>query len=63
MYKCFFKRLIDVILSLIGIVVLALPMLVIAVAIKIDDPGPALFKQKRIGKGKTHFLIAYFDPT
>ena len=60
MYKRFFKRLIDVILSLGGIVVLALPMLAIAVAIKLDSRGPVLFKQKRVGIGKTHFYILKF---
>ena len=49
MYKNFIKRFIDVLLSGIGIVVLALPMLIIALVIKIDDPGPVLFKQKRVG--------------
>ena len=64
MYKHVIKRLIDLILSSIGIVLLALPMLVIAVAIKIDDPGPVLFKQKRVGKKKngeiTYFMIWKF---
>ena len=60
MYKRFFKRLIDVILSLGGIIVLALPMLAIAVAIKLDSRGPVLFKQKRVGIGKTHFYILKF---
>jgi len=60
MYKNFFKRLIDLILSSIGIVVLALPMLVIAVIIKIDDPGPVLFKQKRVGIHKTYFGLYKF---
>lgn len=64
MYKHFFKRVIDIILSSIAIFVLAIPMLVIAVAIKIDDPGPVLFKQKRIGINKngnvTYFMIWKF---
>ena len=59
MYKHIFKRLIDVILSGIAMVVLALPMLIIAIAIKIDDPGPFLFKQKRVGK-KKNGKITYF---
>ena len=59
MYKHIFKRLIDVILSGIAMVVLALPMLIIAIAIKIDDPGPVLFKQKRVGK-KKNGKITYF---
>ena len=52
MYKCVIKRLIDIVISGIAIIVLALPMLIIAIVIKIEDPGPVLFKQKRIGKNK-----------
>ena len=40
MYKNVIKRLIDFILSSIAIIVLALPMLIISIVIKIDDPGP-----------------------
>ncbi len=55
MYKNFFKRLIDILLSLCAIIVLAVPMLVVAVIIKIDSKGPIIFKQKRIGyKGKVY---------
>ena len=60
MYKNFFKRLIDIILSLMGILVLAIPMLIVAAAIKIDDPGPAIFKQKRVGKDKKLFWLYKF---
>ena len=64
MYKHVIKRLIDIILSGVAIIVLALPMLIIAIAIKIDDPGPVLFKQKRVGKKKngeiTYFMIWKF---
>lgn len=60
MYKSFIKRFIDVILSGIAIIVLAIPMLIVAVIIKIDSPGPALFKQKRVGKNKKIFLILKF---
>ena len=64
MYQHVIKRLIDLILSSIAIIVLALPMLIIAVAIKIDDPGPVLFKQKRVGRKKngeiTYFTIWKF---
>ncbi len=64
MYKYVIKRLIDIVLSSVAIVVLALPMLIIAIAIKIDDPGPVLFKQKRVGKKKkgeiTYFMIWKF---
>lgn len=60
MYKRFFKRLIDLVLSAIGIVVLALPMLILVIAIKLDSPGPVFFKQKRVGIHKTHFNILKF---
>lgn len=64
MYKHVIKRLFDLVLSSIGIVLLALPMLIIAIAIKIDDPGPILFKQKRVGQKKngkiTYFMIWKF---
>ena len=60
MYKKIFKRLIDIFLSFWGIVVLSLPMLVIAIAIKIDSKGPVFFRQKRVGRGKEHFNILKF---
>ncbi len=64
MYKCFFKRAIDLLLSTVGIILLAIPMLIIAIAIKVDDPGPVLFKQKRVGMKKngeiTYFMIWKF---
>lgn len=60
MYRRFWKRLIDIFLSFAGIVVLAIPMLVIALAIKIDSPGPVLFRQKRIGIHKKTFTILKF---
>lgn len=49
MYKRFLKRFIDIILSLCGLMVLAIPMLIVAAAIRIESKGPAIFKQKRIG--------------
>lgn len=60
MYKYFVKRLFDIVLSGIAIVMLALPMLVVAIIIKIDSPGPVLFKQKRIGIHKKIFTILKF---
>lgn len=59
MYKHVIKRAIDIVLSGIAIVLLAIPMLIIAIVIKMDDPGPALFKQKRIGKNENG-QVAYF---
>ncbi len=52
MYKRFGKRLLDIILSACGIVVLAPLWLILAIAIKLDDPGPVFFKQKRIAQDK-----------
>lgn len=60
MYSKVIKRLIDIILSLCGLIVLSPVYLLIAIAIKIDDPGPVLFKQNRIGIHKSHFDIMKF---
>lgn len=60
MYKHFIKRLIDIILSLVGIMLLAFPMLIISIAIKKDDLGPILFRQKRVGKNKKYFILYKF---
>jgi O-antigen biosynthesis protein WbqP len=59
-YKKFFKRLIDMILSGLAIIVLAIPMLIVSLIIKIDDPGPVLFSQKRVGINKTYFKLYKF---
>ena len=60
MYRTFFKRLLDIILSGCAIVILSPLLLIIAIAIKIDDPGPVMFRQKRVGIHKTHFSIMKF---
>lgn len=60
MYKHFFKRLIDFILSLIGGILLLPVFLIISLAVVIDDPGPVVFKQKRVGKGKKLFWLHKF---
>ena len=60
MYNKVFKRLIDIVLSGLGIVVLAPVYLIVALAIKIDDPGPVFFRQKRVGLHKSHFHILKF---
>lgn len=60
MYRKFGKRLLDIILSGCGIVILAPVYLIIAAAIKLDDPGPVFFRQKRVGIHKTHFQILKF---
>lgn len=60
MYKCFGKRLIDIVLSALGIVILSPVLLILAIAIKVDSPGPVLFQQKRVGIHKTYFSILKF---
>ena len=60
MYQKYGKRLLDILLSGCGIVVLAPVYLILALAIKIDDPGPVFFRQKRVGIHKSHFSIMKF---
>ena len=60
MYVRYIKRLLDLILSVVAIVILAIPMLVIAVVIKIDSPGPVFFRQRRVGIHKKEFSILKF---
>ncbi|WP_375319743.1 sugar transferase [Enterococcus faecium] len=60
MYKDGLKREIDFLLSLVGIIVLSPILLILCIAIKIDSKGPVIFKQKRVGKNKTHFYIYKF---
>ncbi len=60
MYKVFFKRVLDILLALIGIAIGGIPMLIIALAVKLDSPGPVLFKQERIGKNGKVFKIYKF---
>ena len=45
MYRHFFKRFTDIIISLLGIVIGGIPMLIVALLVKLDSPGPVLFKQ------------------
>ena len=57
MYKNFFKRVLDVFLSGLGIMLLIPVWIILFIAIKLDSKGPVFFKQKRVGKGKKHFNI------
>ncbi|MCU5297626.1 sugar transferase [Bacillus paranthracis] len=54
------KRMLDFIVSLVGIIVLAPVFLLLILCIKIDSRGPVLFKQCRIGQGKSEFYILKF---
>lgn len=60
MYQRLIKRLIDVVLSLTGLIFLAIPMLLFALIVKLDSPGPVLFWQKRIGIHKKTFMMPKF---
>lgn len=59
-YDVYIKRLIDIILSSIGIIVLSPLFLILAVIIYLDDPGPIFFSQKRVGVYKTFFKLYKF---
>lgn len=54
------KRLIDVAAAAVGLVLLAVPFIGIAVAIKLDSPGPVFFRQQRVGRGGRLFKIIKF---
>ena len=60
MYRNRIKRLLDILLSACGILCLSWLLLLLAVAIKLDSPGPVFFRQKRVGIGKRHFQILKF---
>ena len=60
MYKHFLKRFFDIIISFIGLLICVLPMLLVAIAIKIESKGPVIFKQERIGKKGKVFKILKF---
>ena len=60
MYRNGLKRVLDFMLSLVGLVILSPVLLIIALIIKLTSPGPVFFKQKRVGKNKTYFNILKF---
>lgn len=59
-YEKNIKRIIDIILSSLGLIVLSPVYLAFIIAIKIDDPGPVFFTQKRVGQNKTYFKLHKF---
>lgn len=59
-YERRIKRFFDVVLSFSGLVILLPLLAVIALAIKIEDPGPVLFTQKRVGQNKRYFKLHKF---
>ena len=54
------KRVCDILLSIVGIVVFAIPMLIVAILIKLDSKGPVIFKQERVGLNGRHFKMYKF---
>ena len=54
------KRIFDVVVAIIGLAICAIPMLIISIAIRRESPGPAIFRQKRIGKDGKIFEILKF---
>ena len=60
MYKHFFKRFMDIVISLLALIVLSPLLLILAIAVKIDSPGPVVFKQQRIGRKGKVFNIYKF---
>lgn len=60
MYQKLFKRVIDIVLALLGLLILSPVFLLIIIAIRLNSKGPILFKQKRVGKDKILFNIYKF---
>jgi len=60
MYKNGLKRVIDILLSFAGIIILSPIYLILCIAIKLDTRGPIIFKQKRVGKNRSYFYIFKF---
>ena len=60
MYRKFGKRLLDIVLSTLGLVILVIPMLLLALIVKLTSKGPVLFWQKRVGLHKETFMMPKF---
>ena len=60
MYKKYLKRFLDILISLTALVVLAVPMLIVAVIVKLESKGPAIFKQERLGRNGKVFMLYKF---
>lgn len=60
MYKNGLKRVIDIFLSFVGIIILSPIYLILCIAIKLDSRGSIIFKQKRVGKNRSYFYIFKF---
>lgn len=60
MYRNGIKRLLAILISLASILCFGWLLVLLSIAIKLDSPGPVLFRQKRVGQGKSHFYILKF---
>lgn len=59
-YERVIKRIIDFVLALMGLLILAIPMAIVAIAIKVESKGPVIFKQDRLGyKGKVYKMYKF----
>ena len=56
----YIKRILDIILSFAGLILLSPVFAIIALAIKVEDPGPVMFVQKRCGQNKRYFKLHKF---
>ncbi|MFA6729963.1 MAG: sugar transferase [Candidatus Izemoplasmatales bacterium] len=59
-YKQFFKRFYDITLSVLALIILGIPLLIVALMVKIKMGSPVLFRQRRIGKGNREFYMLKF---
>lgn len=59
-YRDYVKRVIDLAIAIPVLIVAAIPMLITAIAIKLDSPGPVIFEQERLGKGGKVFKMLKF---
>lgn len=60
MYKSVFKRLLDLLMATVFLIICSLPMLFVTLLIKLESPGPAIFKQERLGKNGRVFTMYKF---
>ena len=60
-YRDYIKRIIDLLIAVPVLLIAAIPMAIIAAAVKLDSPGPALFKQDRLGKDGKVFLATWLS--
>ena len=59
MYK-YFKRFVDFMIAFVALIVLFVPLVLVAILIKLDSKGPVIFKQERLGKNGVPFKIWKF---